>query len=329
MRIFQRFGLTFSLLGIVLILSPAIAAAAPVLMSGNLRMLTLPTTSRAYADFGTVEVLPTGGTGPASMIVPQSFFQNDGTTFRVFTAAPHVAQVTSSFTSFNLQETLMAGGGPGSFTFCPGVGNPANPTCTQPSQATGGLNNFLQYTAGPNQFGGTFRVLRKNFSATGSFRVALSPDIYSHQQGDTESRYWPGGASAGSTQFIQRDGGEQTSGAVLGPFGSIQTPGVVIGIGDQPAASRNTGFPATTGRVVVRDTNPSPLGFTLTGSDARTPAGSGQIVLVGSGVAQASTGRDFGRQLEVTFVPEPGTTALFVAGMAGLGALYSRRRGLL
>jgi hypothetical protein len=77
---------------------------------------------------------------------------------------------------------------------------------------------------------------------------------------------------------------------------------------------------------VVRDTNPSPLGFTVTGSDARTPAGSGQIMLVGSGVAQASTGRDFGRQLEVTFVPEPASTALFVAGLLGLGGLYSQRR---
>jgi hypothetical protein len=81
--------------------------------------------------------------------------------------------------------------------------------------------------------------------------------------------------------------------------------------------------------VVHRDTNPSPFTFTLTGSDMRTPLGSGQITLVGSGVAQAATGNDFGREIAVTLVPEPGTTAMFAVGLAGLAGLYSQRKRLL
>lgn len=328
MQSFRRFGLWLGVVGAVLILGPILAEAAPVLMSGNLRLTTDPSVRRDYVGWGVVDVVPGTGTTPASMMVARSFFQNDGTTFRVFTAAPHVAQVTSSFTSFNLTETLQAGGGPGSFTFCPGVGNPVNPNCTSPSQATGGLNNFLQYTAGPNQFGGTFRVLQQNLRASVSIRIATNPSQFSHQPGDTVARNWPGGAPSSSTQFIQRVGGQITSNPVLGPFGSIQTAGPIVGTGTALQTSINTGFPATTGMVVHIDTNPSPFAFTLTGSDARTPAGSGQITLVGSGVAQASTGNDFGREIEVTLVPEPATTAMFAAGLVGLAGLYSQRRRL-
>jgi hypothetical protein len=223
----------------------------------------------------------------------------------------------------------MAGGGPGNFTFCPGPSNPINPNCTNPGQATGGLNNFLQYTAmSPNQFGGTFRVLQQNFNATGSFRIATGPSVFSHQKGDTVARIWPGGAPMSSTQFIQRAGGVLTSGAVLGPSGSIQTPGTVIGTGPVPAPSVNTGFPVTTGMVHHRDTNPSAFTFTLTGTDMRTPLGSGQITLVGSGVALATTGRTFGREITVTLVPEPGTIIMCGAGALGLMGLYAQRRRL-
>ena len=326
MQSFRRFGLWLGVVGAVLLMGPILAQAAPVLMSGNVRLTTEPSVRRDYNGWGVVDVV--SGTGPASMMVAQSFFQNDGTSFRVFSAVPRVAQVTSSFTSFNLSETLQAGGGPGSFTFCPGVGNPVNPNCTSPSQATGGLNNFLQYTAGPNQFGGTFRVLQQLLRASVSIRVATNPSQFSHQPGDTLPRNWPGGAPASSTQLIQRLGAEITSNPVLGPFGSIQTAGPVVGTGTVVQTSINTGFPATTGVVRRRDTNPSPFTFTLTGSDARTPAGSGQITLVGSGVALAATGNTFGREIEVTLVPEPTTTAMFAAGLAGLAGLYSQRRRL-
>ena len=205
MRRIVGLSLMLGLLGGSAILGAADSNAAPVLMSGNVKLQTLPTVSRDYNDFGVVDVNPGVGTAPASIMVPQSFFQSDGTTFRVFTAAPHVAQVTSSFTSYNLQETLVGGGGPGSFTFCPGVANPINPLCTAPSQATGGLNNFLQYTAGPNQFGGTFRVLRQLINATGSFVQAGDPVLYSHQKGDTVARIWPGGAPSSSpSSFSER-----------------------------------------------------------------------------------------------------------------------------
>jgi hypothetical protein len=316
----------FGVLGAVLILSPMLAAAAQVLMSGNVQLTTLPSVRRDYAGWGLVDVT---GSGPATMVVPRSFFQNNGGAFRVFPTNPNVAQVTSSFTSYNVTETLRAGGGPGSFVFCPGVNNPANPNCTNPSQATGGQNNFVQYTpTSPNQFGGTFRVLQKNFNSSVSFRVGTNPSKFSHQAGTTMTNVWPGGGVASSTQVLQRAGGVLTSNPVLGPDGSIQTPGPVTGTGAVPNASLWTGFPATTGMVVHKDTNPSPFTTTLTGSDMRTPLGSGQITLVGSGLAQSSNGTDFGREITVTIVPEPGATLMFAAGIVGLAGLYSQRRRL-
>ncbi len=330
----MRIQRMLSCLGATLLLSPALvpisAQADPILMSGNVQLTTNPSVRRNYSDYGMVEV---NGSAPATISVHEAFMQNDGTAFRVFPAVPNVAQVTSSFTSFNLAETLMAGGGPGSFTFCPGVGNPLNQlsppnNCQTPNQATGGLNNRIVYTAGPNQYGGTFRILQELFKSSVSLRIATNPSQFSHQVGDTVPRIWPGGAPMSSTQFITRPGGQITSAPVLGPSGSIQTPGAVVGTGEAPDPSINTGFPVTTGMVVHSDTNPSPFMFTLTGSDSRTAMGAGQIVLVGSGVARAATGTDFGREIQVTLVPEPHTTAMFVAGMLVLLGLYSQRRRL-
>lgn len=327
MRGLQRLGSWFGVLGIALILAPEIAQAAPVLMSGNVKLTTNPSVRRNYYGSGAIEVT---GSGPATMVVPLRFFENAGTDFRVFPTNDNVAQVTSSFTSYNIEETLRAGGGPGSFVFCPGPLNPVNPNCTNPAAATGGQNNLVQYTpVSVNQFGGTFRVLQKLFASSVSFRVSEVPLKFSHQAGTTMTNVWPGGGVKSSTQFLQRAGGVITSNPVLGPNGSIQVQGQITpNGGNTPAPSLWTGFPATTGMVTHRDTNPDPFTFVTTGTDMRTPLGSGQITLVGSGLTKSSNGTDFGREIIVTFVPEPATTVLFATGVIALAGLYSQRRRL-
>lgn len=333
MRSIQRLQLLCCGLGTALILFPVAAAASTFLMSGEVRLTTGPTIARRILEGGGVVTHTTNATAPATMMVPASFFKNEGLDFRVFPTVPSVAQVTSSFSSFNLAETLSAGGGPGTFTFCPPVGNPINATggpCTQPNQATGGRNNFLQYTAGAEQFGGTFRVIQKIFSATVSIRWQSVPvSGFSHAGPPATqlplSNPWAGGATMSLTQTFIRSG-IRTSNPILGPNGSVISTGAVVGPGPPNPTSVRTGFPATTGMMYRRDTIPSPDTATLTGSDNRTSMGAGTIVLIGSGLTSSSPGTDFGREITVTLMPEPAISAAFAVGMASLVALYAVRR---
>jgi len=75
-----------------------------------------------------------------------------------------------------------------------------------------------------------------------------------------------------------------------------------------------------------------PASFMFTGSDARTPNGLGQIVLVSPSVVHMATlGYEvqnfaIGATLTLQFVPEPGTFLLVGSGAVALGALGQRRR---
>jgi hypothetical protein len=268
------------------------------------------------------------GTAPVNISVPTSLFGNSGATFHVFPAYPSVAQWVDTHTTSHDAFGVAAGAGPGSFAFCPPVGNPANPVCTNPGNATAGFNGLIHYTAGPNQFGGTMRLILKQAGSV-SRLIATGPSQFSHTPRTLTSTFPPGGA-ASNTRIEIPQAGVITQSPVLGPSGSIQTPGIYVGPGPTPASGFETGQPLTTGQIVLQDSRPSPFTLTLSGYDNRTAAGVGTIQLVGGSYAQRPLGNpsnSFPRQtvLKLT-LPEPISALGLGAGALALIALARRRR---
>jgi hypothetical protein len=275
--------------------------------------------------------LPGTGTSPVDFTVPQDFFDNAGSFAAYFPAYPSVAQWISTFSSSHAAAGLAAGAGPGSFAFCPPVGNPANPTCTNPAQATAGFNGLIQYTGGANQFGGTIQLVRHQAGSV-SRRIATGPSQFSHTP-RTRTSSFPPGAGMSFTTINVRAPGVITQSPVLGPSGQIQTPGFYVGPGPTPPTGFETGQPLTTGQVILRDSVPSAFSFTLTGYDNRTPAGVGTIQLVAGSYIQNPQGNPaqaFPRQMTMTLsMPEPtGYVGLAAGALAIVLVARGRRRGI-
>jgi len=232
-----------------------------------------------------------------------------------FPGFPQYAQLASTYSSAGptTGELLAPGAGPGTFAFCPRVGNPRNgvgtlPNC--PSEGTSaGAQGFVQYTAGGNQFGGTMSIARDSVTVV-SFRVNETPLQFQH---DKETRNgganWGIGVPMSFTSTVQPLGGPKTTMAAFGTFGSITAPGTTLSIGANPLASESTGFPWTTGMVRVSESscldnpnqgcnagttpNAATIGvvqFTFSGMDSRDVNGVGNIVLVAGGMFQNRVG---------------------------------------
>ncbi len=268
------------------------------------------------------------GSAPVDFSVPGGLFDNAGAAFLVFPNYPSVAQFIDTFTSSHAGFGLAGGAGPGSFAFCPPVGNPANPVCTNPAQATAGFNGLIEYTAGPNQFGGTMELIRKQQGSV-SRRIATGPSQFSHTP-RTLTTTWPPGGPMSASRFIPAQAGVITQSPVLGPSGSIQTPGIYVGPGPTPPSGFETGQPLTTGQIVLKDSRPSPFTFTLSGYDNRNASGVGTIQLVGGSYIQRPSGspsNSFPRQTTLTLtLPEPAGALGLGAGALILFALVQRRR---
>ena len=312
---------------LIAVLSSAVSAQTFYNISGTLRMSYLASVPARWV--GTrVGVGQGNGTGPVDFTIPANLWYSHGSTFMVFPTSPNVAQVSSVFTASHQQVNLAAGGGPGNFAWCPPAGNPANPGCTDPGQATGGFNGLITYTAGPNQFGGSISILRKTAGET-SRRIATNPLQFQHTA-RTSSNPWAAGGPASNQVIAQRPPGVITQSPVLGPSGSIQTPGIYVGPGVTPPTIFATGHPLTTGMIAFKDSVPAPQAFTVTGSDMRTPAGAGAIQLVGGAFFQqpgATPSQAFGSTTRLTLtIPEPAATLGLAAGIAGLVGLQRLRK---
>jgi hypothetical protein len=292
----------------------------------------LPAAAEEYSLFGTYtvqqsfsigRVIPTiesfsaTGPSPRPLVVPAHAFELQGSDFKAFPFVFQVAQFVETYTTTQPRsETFTAGGGPGSFSFCPRPGNPANPSCALAAAATGGRNGRLTYTAGSNQFGGTFDLLRITNGSV-SRLVATAPLQFNHAPNFRSGYYIAGQPVSMTRTYPQQLPGEVTQSPVLGPDGSIQTAGPVVGTAPAPVTQTATGFPFTTGMIVHSRTVPSALTFTFTGSDARTAGGFGDITLVAGATTQSAIGTEFPVMgiIEVT-VPEPSETLIL-----GLGVL--------
>jgi hypothetical protein len=246
-----------------------------------------------------------------------------------YPAYPSGAQVVeTATTSHPADAPLAAGAGAGSFAWCPPAGNPANPTCTNPANATAGLNGLLIYTAGPNQFGGTIDIFTRSVGVT-SRRIATGPSQFNHIARSSTGR-WLAGAPYESSIFVQRPPGVITQSPVLGPSGSIQTQGIYVGPGPTPPSIIQTGHPLTTGMIVGRASRPALTTITWSGYDNRTAAGVGTIQLVGGGFfnqVAATPAQAFPSSSTITLtLPEPKAALGFALGaVALLGLTWWRR----
>ncbi len=230
------------------------------------------------------------------------------------------------------------------FAWCPGVGGPA---CPSGLAATGspGIQGIVTYTAGANVFGGTMAMLVKGnatVSRVWSQLTSASQTLLAHTNLIAPATGFmnpqvvgAGYAYANSSMLplvplylIQSGMMVQTS------MGLLATPGLPITSNGTPATpyliqadtQRHWGFPWTTGTVSVMNTETYRSQvhtgtLTAMGSDARTPGGKGQIVMVAGGTSHRVAAQVDFEALGVvvlTFDDATPTPALDARGLAAL-----------
>ena len=262
------------------------------------------------------------GSAPATLLIPAHRFVEYAMALVPFNA-PNLIQLTTNvgIDAPYAAATLAAGGGPGSFTWCPG-----DPGCvagagmlsTDPPQGAGPGNGRVIYRAGGNRFGGVMQLgLRGGGRVAVRFESPPHPFLVAHF-------YFQG---AGTATIAQAVGGAGSADApakrvAYRPRGFVTRPTMVPAPGSPilypgpkvntmfttykpwyptfyfPAiatgpmgtlASRVTtqyGFAHTTGTVIVQQHlgTGGPDFFTVMGSDARTPLGAGNLSLVAGGL---------------------------------------------
>ena len=279
------------------------------------------------------------GSGPADLTIPANAF----TGMNAFSFPLPQTSLVQLTTMFDLAGPTSAGvmvsgtktSRPANFSFCPGVG-----PCSTQNQGT--EHGLVQYTAGPNQFGGTMQMLIAGNGALTSL-IAVSPILLQHNTlaGAGGSAAQVVGGSYSNMSINVLPGGPITVGAVCaggpcGEAGVITQPGTTTGVGSTSTLV-NTGFPFTSGMVQVFVSTMAPTTIstlTGTGSDQRTSLGAGQITLVAGGLSHRSPAFTDSPQLStVTMTMSarnlPSITAPGMAALSGvlvLAAGYAVRR---
>jgi len=323
----------------------SMAGAADFVMSGAWkyqnnagRVLSVPGGNGAGANPAKGQIVQSGAS-PASIKIPADQFTASNMFFIGFPTVATIAQLAST-TTINQPNayTLKAGSGPGAQTMCPknaagpgggAFGNPDNPNCTDPANATGGFHGLVRYNAGGNQFGGTFQILRARDTLYSPV-VAATPLQISHRDNNLTFSDNVGGPIDFVGTFMQ-NAGVITEGAVVftagtAPgylVGAIKTPGTPVGMGAPQPTNFASGFGGlTTGTVTVIKSQPVAQTLTAMGSDMRTGLGGGSITLVGGGTTNGG-GQPFVNRawLEMTMVQPYGVPSmsnfavLLVAGL--------------
>lgn len=335
---------------VLLLLVPALSAHAQCggacKIIGNARIqngaLPLPITG-APVPFGRIIATPLASVMTAGG-PPQSVFFAGGeltagaapVTLGVYTVNPQVFQVRTSLSASvpgPLGGTFVSQGRTGGFvvSFCPGqVVVPAgNPGCVTPN-AGPSAHGRLRYTKTANQFGGPAQPFLGG-TANVAFAGAAAPC-----------------AGAGCLFGIARNDPPGTL-AIGGPFGfSAMDPGApnapgyftgTVSLGGLVANPVPTGmlnpFPAspfssfggpwTTGMLTISVTMPMVSVFVITGSDARSPSGAGNLSLVAGSLSRRTM--TLGSRAGVAWlnlaVPEPDAIVGFVAALTVLAACHA------
>jgi hypothetical protein len=265
------------------------------------------------------------GSAPATLRVPPHRFVLDAMTLLAFNGVTLVQATTNlGVDAPYAAATLAPGGGPGSFTWCPG-----NPACvagggmrsTDPPN-DGTRNGRVIYRSGANQFGGAMQLgLRRGARTAAVFDTSPYRVIHPAAWGVGSTLRSVAVGALGSADlpalrsvFLPRGFVTQPT-MVPPPFSPILYPGPkvtsMLGVtttGTGPifylpftlatgpmgtlasAYTMHYGFGQTTGTVIAQQTTGSNGQdfFTVMGSDARTPLGAGNIALVAGGLSVRS-----------------------------------------
>jgi hypothetical protein len=301
------------------------------------------------------------GSAPATLRIPPHRFVEDAM------AKLHVPALTSPdwiLSSVGIDApyaaaTLAPGGGPGSFTWCPG-----DPACaagggmrsTDPPQGAGARNGRIIYRAGANRFGGAMQLgLRRGVTSLVFFNV--SPLQFARVPavgvGSTLRKAAAGGLGSADvpsvqTVFLPRafvtqptmphtimattyyPGPKVTTMLGVSTTGTgalVYFPTTPIATGPMGtlAAQVTThyGFGQTTGTVIVQQSNfwTGFDFFTVMGSDARTPLGAGNLSLVAGGLNFHNSGAVTASFQKVKLTLAPPIPSLSPAGLAAATAL--------
>jgi hypothetical protein len=274
-------------------------------------------------------VVTTTGAAPQTLMIPKGHW-NQQQKAVIPLSGVNLVQITSMFSvdAPYSTATFMAGGGPGSFTWCPlnaacTVGSAlmtAAPTMTM----TAGRNSRIVYTAGPNQYGGTMQM-GVRFGGLVSVPILAVPFWVGHAifggSGTTLRKLAVGAGAADAPQnetvYLAR--GYVTNPTMVPPMGSlILFPGPFVTspfFGNTltmptgmkfklPAVTMtslmtmtagqyttNNGFGVTTGTILAQQRTGTGGDdfFAVMGSDARTAGGAGNINTVAGAVARRNS----------------------------------------
>jgi len=297
------------------------------------------------------------GSAPATLRVPAHRF-GGAYSARVPLPGTTLVQITTMIGADGpvAAAELAPGGGPGSFTWCPG-----DPDCTLASSlfGAGTRGGRVVYGAGANQFGGVMQMLLSG-RGVNSFLFDADPFRVGHVDFGQPGTQVTGGSYASMLTVFQPRGFVTQPLIPPTPNGLVTAPGprmtTMFGTSYNPTApifyfptianspmgmpagqfTTQTGFAFTTGTVLVQQhTYSGPDTFTLVGSDMRTALGAGNITLVSGGLARRNTlaGESrypmFGR-IRMSFAPpipsmSPGGLAAAAALML-LAVAYTLRR---
>ena len=306
-------------------------------------------------------LVQTGASAPLDILVDKNFISDPANPEGFLIPIPGVIQLSTSFTHVGpaTSEVLSAGAGPGSLAWCPGA--TANPVCTTVTAGgtQGTLNGIITYTAGPNQFGGTMKVLLLGTGLLINKGAATGTTIMTSMGATVPALPFKGeqnplGGGGGVIAAGIAKGGANTmttgtlvTGVSTHPYGYMTTPDGLLSqgpvVGTAPALSfQRTPFGFTTGTIVgyrkiaAQAGDGGPEKFTVTGYDNRTAGGNGRIQLVAGTMSRTfptdgsdppeGSGLD-NAALTLTFVQQPALPLSSPAALMTLGSLVMLSAG--
>jgi len=345
---------------------------AQSLMGSRMTQTSMGDLSKAYffpnGPIGGAGFVTTDGSPPAAtlMVPMHRFLVNAAAALPL--AGITLVQITTMFAiDAPLQPvTLMAGGGPGSFQWCP----ESTLSCPVSGAPDGGRRNGrVIYVSGANRFGGSmqigmgggginsfvfnqvpFQVGHVYFGGTGTMLRPRAVGVGTPADPNTRMVYLAPGVVTQPTMTPTPNGLVLYPGPKLTTMLGLTTTGTAaayrlpaIGFSTQgmPAGQISTGFgfAHTTGTVIAQQTAGSAGDdfFTVMGSDMRTALGAGNISTVAGGVNFRNTlaGQTLNAQFDkVWFSLAVPTPTLSPAGFVSAGMLillslgYALRRRL-
>jgi len=300
-------------------------------------------------------VVTATGSDPATLRIPRHRFQSSPSAGVPLWSLSPFWQITTMLVVDAPYETatLRAGGGPGSFTWCPD----AVLGCPAIGPPNGGVRNGrVIYRAGANQFGGAMQVGLGGGGTNGfafnivpvqvglAYIIGTSPTPRTRAAGRgtagdpwTRRVYLPPGVvtqptmSVTTQELVRYPGprlttmlGLSTTGT--GPIFRLAAIGTSAGGMSVGLSTTEFGFAHTTGTVIVQQTAGSAGDdfFTVMGSDVRTAHGAGNISTVAGGISFRNTlagQTPYATFHKVWFSLAPPVPSLTPAGLAAAAAL--------